>query len=86
MTGLRARWHAAPGARLDAAGRKRWLMQADEVLYLHPERSRLPGSAIDVDEDPLPNVVLEVDHTTDVRRRGLPVPVAPIVIAPSHGT
>ena len=42
--------------RFDAAGRKRWLMQADEVLYLHPDRSRLQGPAIDVDEDPLPEV------------------------------
>ena len=57
--------------RLDAAGRKRWLMQADEVLYLHPDRVRLRGPAIDVDADPLPDVVLEVDHTTDVRRRKL---------------
>ena len=59
--------------RLDAAGRKRWLMQADEVLYLHPDRSRLRGPSIDVDEDPLPEVVLEVDHTTDVRRRKLEI-------------
>ena len=59
--------------RLDAAGRKRWLMQADEVLYLHPDRVRLQGPAIDVDEDPLPEVVLEVDHTTDVRRRKLDI-------------
>ena len=59
---------------LDAAGRKRWLMQADEMLYLHREVwSRLPGPAIDVDADPLPEVVLEVDHTTDVRRRKLGV-------------
>ena len=57
--------------RVDAAGRKRWLMQADEVLYLHPDRVRLKGPAIDVDADPLPDVVLEVDHTTDVRRRKL---------------
>ena len=58
--------------RLDAAGRKRWLMQADETLYLHREVcSRLQGPAIDVDADPLPDVVLEVDHTTDVRRRKL---------------
>ena len=57
--------------RLDATGRKRWLMQADEVLYLHAERSRLYGPAINVDADPLPDVVLEVDHTTDVRRRKL---------------
>ncbi|MCY4601897.1 MAG: hypothetical protein OXF27_18485 [Acidobacteria bacterium] len=51
--------------RLDASGCKRWLMQADEVLYLHPDRIRLQGPAIDVDTDPLPDVVLEVDHTTD---------------------
>ena len=58
--------------RLDAAGRKRWLMQADEVLYLHPDPVRLQGPAIDVDADPLlPEVVLEVDHSTDVRRRKL---------------
>ena len=75
-----SRWCAARGSecfgsadlvRLDAAGRKRWLMQADEVLYLHPDRVRLQGPAIDVDADPLPEVVLEVDHTTDVRRRKL---------------
>ena len=39
--------------RLDATGRKRWLMQADQVLYLHPDRVRLQGPAIDVDADPL---------------------------------
>ena len=60
--------------RFDATGRKRWLMQADEMLYLHPERwRRLQGPAIDVDADPLPDVVLEVDHTTDVRRRKLDI-------------
>ena len=58
-------------ARLDERGCKRWLMQADEVLYLHAPRLRFSGSIIDVDEDPLPDVVLEVDHTTDVRRRKL---------------
>ena len=57
--------------RRDATGRKRWLMQADEVLYLHPGRVRLAGPAIEVDADPLPDVVLEVGHTTDVRRRKL---------------
>ena len=59
--------------RLGTAGRKRWLMQADEVLYLHPDRTRLWGPAIDVDGDPLPDVVLEVDHTTDVRQRKLEI-------------
>ena len=56
--------------RRDAAGRRRWLMQADEVLYLRAERARL-GRDIDVDRDILPDVVLEVDHSTDVRRRKL---------------
>ena len=58
--------------RVDATtGRKCWLMQADEVLYLHPDRVRLVRRAIDVDADPLPDVALEVDHTTDVRKRKL---------------
>ena len=75
VANLRGSWIAYFGTsglvRRDAAGRKRWLMQADQVLYLHPERVRLPGSWIDVDADPLPDVVLEVDHSTDVRRRKL---------------
>ncbi len=58
-------------ARFDAARNKLSLLQADEALYLHPRRSRVPGPAIDVDNDPLPDVVLEVDLTTDVRRRKL---------------
>ena len=57
----------------DALGRRRWLMQADEVLYLHPVRSRPRGSVVDVDRDPLPDVVLEVDYTTDVRTRKLAI-------------
>ena len=72
MRGSRiASFGSADLVRRDAVGRKRWLMQADEVLYLHPARVRLQGPAIDVDADPLPDVVLEVDHTTDVRRRKL---------------
>ena len=53
------------------SGAARRLMQADEVLYLHPGRSQPHGSAIEAGMDPLPDVVLEVDHTTDVRRRKL---------------
>ena len=53
--------------RRDAAGRKRWLMQADEVLYLHPERARMSKRAVEVGTHDLPDVVLEVDHSTDVR-------------------
>ena len=52
----------------DASGRKRWIMQADEVLYLHPERARMSKRAVEVGVHDLPDVVLEVDHTTDVRQ------------------
>ena len=54
--------------RRDAAGRRRWTLQADEMLYLHPRRGYPWGAAVEVDEDVPPDVVLEVDHTTDVRR------------------
>ena len=54
-------------ARLDAAGRPRQILQADNVVYLHPARWKTRGR-VNVDEGPLPDVVLEVDHTTDVRR------------------
>ena len=42
-----------------------------KVLYLHPGRARPAGLAIDGEADPLPDVVLEVDQTTHVRRREL---------------
>ena len=45
------------------------IMQADESVYLHPDRARLPGpQAMVIGVDDFPDVVLEVDHTTDVRR------------------
>ena len=44
-------------------------MQADETVYLHAARGNLPqGAQMVVGEDDLPDVVLEVDNTTDVRR------------------
>ena len=52
----------------DASGGKRWIMQADEVLYLHPERARMSKRWVEVDVHDLPDVVLEVDHTTDARQ------------------
>ena len=53
----------------DADGEPRRIMQADESVYLHPARARLPGpAAMVVGEDDFPDVVLEVDHTTDARR------------------
>ena len=45
------------------------LMQADETVVLHPGGANLPeGSQLIVGEDAYPDVVLEVDNTTDVRR------------------
>ena len=45
------------------------LMQPDEAVYLHPGRSRMPqGVALIVGENDPPDVVLEVDNTTDIRR------------------
>ena len=53
----------------DAEGKPRRVMQADQIVYLYPSRVDLLGAAaIVVGEHPLPDVVLEVDHTTDVRR------------------
>ena len=56
----------------DEDGRLVRRMQADQSLYLHPERCNLVGrSAMVVGENHYPDVVLEVDRTTDVRRHKL---------------
>ena len=56
----------------DEHGAPRRILQADESVYLHPGRARLPGpQALTAGEDDFPDVVLEVDHTTDVRRAKL---------------
>ena len=53
----------------DPDGEPRRIMQADESVYLHPAQ-RGPGpAAMVVGEDDYPDVVLEVDHTTDVPPR-----------------
>ena len=53
----------------DGDGAPRRIMQADQSVYLRPERVVLPGPrAMVVGEHDIPDVVLEVDHTTDVRR------------------
>ena len=49
-------------------GEKRRIMQADQSVYLHPWRARLPTDAMEIGRHDRPDVVLEVDHTTDVRR------------------
>ena len=53
----------------DAQGEPRRIMQADQTVYLHPSRAELLGAdAMVVGRHNYPDVVLEVDHTTDVRR------------------
>ena len=44
------------------------ILEADQTVYLHPRTTRPTGPAIEVGGDTLPDVVLEVDNTTDVRR------------------
>ena len=56
----------------DAHGEPRLIVQADQLAYLHPGRARLPRPALTIGEHDVPDVVLEVDHTTDARRRKLP--------------
>ena len=51
----------------DAAGRVERAMEADETLYLHPDRADTPRRSLTIGEHDFPDVVLEVDHTTDVR-------------------
>ena len=52
----------------DERGERRRIMQADQSVYLHPWRARLPTDAMEIGRHDRPDVVLEVDHTTDVRR------------------
>ncbi len=53
----------------DEHGKPRRIMQADQTVYLYPARAELLGSsAMVVGQHNYPDVVLEVDHTTDVRR------------------
>ena len=50
-------------------GEARRIMQADQSVYLRPGCAKLPGpAAMVIGEHDFPDVVLEVDHSTDVRR------------------
>ena len=52
----------------DTDGAWRRILEADQTVYLHPRATRPEGARIEVGSDTLPDVVLEVDNTTDVRR------------------
>ena len=82
LTGLAQRIAAVRGAPVkcfgctdlterDAHGEPQLIMQADQSVYLHPAHARLPRPVLTIGEHDLPEVVLEVDHTTDARQRKL---------------
>ena len=59
--------------KFDDRGRFEVLMQADQILYLDPPPAEELTPRVDVDRHDLPDVVLEVDHSTDARVRKLPL-------------
>ena len=52
----------------DARGERQRIVQADQMVWLDPAETRPRGPAVEVGADHLPDVVLEVDYATDVRR------------------
>ena len=57
----------------DEDGTPRQVLVADQTVYLDRSVWRPRDPAVVLGVDPLPDVILEVDHTTDVRRNKLPV-------------
>ena len=52
----------------DEAGERRRILQADQAVYLHPVEANLPGKeAMVIGEHAYPDVVMEVDYSTDAR-------------------
>ena len=66
-------WGALRIATLDSDGKSLESMNPDQSIYLHPGVRTPSGASTVVGRDPRPDVVLEVDHTTDVRRNKLGV-------------
>ena len=52
----------------DARGERQRILQPDQMVFLDPVETRPRGAAVEVGSDHLPDVVLEVDYATDVRR------------------
>ena len=70
---------ATRGSQIEAAGtsdlllrnaRREWwrIMQPDQMLFLDQQQAEPTALAVEVGLDRLPDVVLEVDNTTDARR------------------
>lgn len=58
-------------AARDADGELQRLLAADQIVFLNPAATRPRGKEIERSADHLPDVVLEVDYSTDARRRKL---------------
>ncbi len=52
----------------NAGGERQRILQADQIVYLRPAETEPRGAAVEAGTDHLPDVVLEVDYSTDVRR------------------
>ena len=53
----------------DETGARRRILQADQAVYLHPVQANLPGKeAMVLGEHAYPDVMMEVDYSTDARR------------------
>ena len=64
----------SPGLLRSHQGRLGYVPHPDLVIFLEPGRSEVsPGHGFEVDDGLFPSVILEVDHTTDVRRGKLKV-------------
>ena len=64
-------WGALRMIVVDSAGRPTEAMHPDQSVYLRPDVWTPSGRQTVIGRDPRPDVVLEVDHTTDVRPRKL---------------
>ena len=64
-------WGALRMVVVDSAGRPTEAMHPDQSVYLRPDVFTPSGRQTVIGRDPRPDVVLEVDHTTDVRPRKL---------------
>lgn len=52
----------------DSQGNRQRVLEADQVVYTHPMKKRPMGATVEVEAGEWPDVVLEVDVSTDVRR------------------
>ena len=52
----------------DSGGNRLRVVEPDQVIFMRPMMNKQVGGAFELDHDEIPDVVLEVDLTTDIRR------------------